>query len=178
MLGRAGRRAPPGSPLAGDLREIGEIAQTALDRVRGLSQTLHPSLLEELGLDSTVEWYLSTVERQMGITVAYERTGTPAALDQMTTIHVYRVLQEAMNNVARHSGTRQAWVRLHHDPAGLRLEVEDHGAGVGARGRRGLGLVTMRERADLVGGRIEFVTPPGGGTLVRFTVPARGAAAV
>ena len=177
MLGRAGRKAPPDSPLAGDLREIGEIAQTALDRVRGLSQTLHPSLLEELGLDSTVEWYLSTVERQMGIAVAYERTGTPSALDQMTTIHVYRVLQEAMNNVARHSGTRQAWVRLHHDAAGLRLEVEDHGAGVDTRTRRGLGLVTMRERADLVGGRIEFVTPPGGGTLVRFTVPARGAAA-
>ena len=178
MLGRAGRQAPPDSALAADLREIGDIAQTALDRVRGLSQTLHPSLLEELGLDSTVEWYLSTVERQMGITVGYERTGTPAALDQMTTIHVYRVLQEAMNNVARHSGTRRAWVRLHNDAAGLRLEVEDHGAGrrgLAARERRGLGLVTMRERADLVGGTIEFLTPAEGGTLVRFTVPAPGA---
>ena len=174
MLGRAGRKAPPDSPLAADLREIGEIAQTALDRVRGLSQTLHPSLLEELGLDSTVEWYLSTVERQMGIAVSYERSGTPAALDQMTTIHVYRVLQEAMNNVARHSGTRRAWVRLHTDAAGLRLEVEDHGSGRRdgvARERRGLGLVTMRERADLVGGTIEFLTPPEGGTLVRFRVP-------
>jgi signal transduction histidine kinase len=172
MLGRAAKKAPPDSPLAGELREITEIAQTALDRVRGLSQTLHPSLLEELGLDSTVEWYLSTVERQLGMTVAYERTGGPARLDQMTTVHVYRVLQEAMNNVARHSGTKQAWVRLHTADSGLRLEVEDHGRGVTAEGRRGLGLVTMRERADLVGGSIEFLRPADGGTLVRFTVPA------
>jgi signal transduction histidine kinase len=172
MLGRAARKAPPDSPLVGELREITGIAQTALDRVRGLSQTLHPSLLEELGLDSTVEWYLSTVERQLGMTVAYERTGTPAQLDQMTAIHVYRVLQEAMNNVARHSGGKQAWVRLHNEASGLRLEVEDHGRGMSADGRRGLGLVTMRERADLVGGTIEFLTAGTGGTLVRFTVPA------
>ena len=173
MLGRAGKKAPPDSPLAAELREVSGIAQTALDRVRGLSQTLHPSLLDDLGLDSTVEWYLSTVERQLGMDVTYERTGSPARLDQMTAVHVYRVLQEAINNIARHAGTKQAWVRLHHDASGLRLDVEDHGRGAGSGGRRGLGLITMRERADLVGGSIEFATPPGGGTLVRFTVPAR-----
>jgi signal transduction histidine kinase len=173
MLGRAGKKAPADSPLAGELREITGIAQTALDRVRGLSQTLHPSLLDDLGLDSTVEWYLSTMERQLGMDVAYERTGTPSHLDQMTAVHVYRVLQEAVNNVARHAGTKQAWVRLHHDASGLRLEVEDHGRGVSPGGRRGLGLITMRERADLVGGTIEFQRPARGGTLMRFTVPAR-----
>ncbi len=172
MLGRAGKKAPADSPLAGEIREIAAIAQTALDRVRGLSQTLHPSILEELGLDSTVEWYLSTVERQLGMTVTYERTGAAATLDPMTTIHVYRVLQEAVNNIARHAGTKRAWVRLHNDASGLRLEVEDHGRGMTPDARRGLGLVTMRERADLVGGRIEFLRPADGGTLVRFTVPA------
>jgi len=175
MLGRAGRKAAPGSPLAAELHEINEIAQTALDRVRGLSQTLHPSILEQLGLDSTVEWYLSTVERQLGMTVTYERTGEPAAIDPTTAIHVYRVLQESVNNVARHSGTSRAWVRLHNDASGLRLEVEDHGKGVSAERRRGLGLVTMRERADLLGGTLEFATPAGGGTLVRFSVPPRAA---
>jgi signal transduction histidine kinase len=177
MLGRVERKAAADAPLAAELHEITEIAQAALDRVRGLSQTLHPSLLEELGLDGTVEWYLSTVERQLGMTVTYERTGTPAALDQMTTIHVYRVLQEAVNNVARHAGTSRAWVRLHHDAAGLRLEVEDHGSGISEERRRGLGLVTMRERADLVGGSIDFLRPAEGGTLVRFTVPRAATAA-
>jgi signal transduction histidine kinase len=190
MLGRAAKKAPPDSTLAADLREIAGIAQTALDRVRGLSQTLHPSLLDDLGLDSTVEWYLSTVERQLGMDVTYERTGTRLPLDPMTAVHVYRVLQEAINNIARHAGTKHVWVRLHHDPAGLRLEVEDHGRGVspdgswkntdehGAVQPRGLGLITMRERADLVGGTIEFARPAAGGTLVRFTVPARAGAAV
>jgi len=176
MLGRAAKKTPPDSPLAAELREISGIAQTALDGVRGLSQTLHPSLLDDLGLDSTVEWYLSTVERQLGMDVIYERTGTPARLGPMTAVHVYRVLQEAINNVARHAGTKQAWVRLHHDDTGLRLEVEDHGRGVSTGGRRGLGLITMRERADLVGGAIEFARPAHGGTLVRFTVPARAGA--
>ena len=71
MLGRAARQAPEASPLRADLREIGEIAQAALDNVRGLAQTLHPSILEELGLESTIDWYLSTVEKQFGIQVAY-----------------------------------------------------------------------------------------------------------
>ena len=72
MLGRAGKHAPEGSSLRSDLREIGEVAQTALDNVRGLSQTLHPSILEELGLASTIDWYLSTVEKQLGIRVTLE----------------------------------------------------------------------------------------------------------
>jgi signal transduction histidine kinase len=62
MLGRAGKHAPEGSELRADLREIREVAQAALDNVRGLSQTLHPSILDELGLESTIDWYLPTVK--------------------------------------------------------------------------------------------------------------------
>ena len=115
MIGRAANHAPePTRRFASDLREMGEIAQAALDNVRGLSQTLHPSILEELGLDSTIEWYLSTVERQLGVRGHLRATGGPAALDRRTVaIHVYRVLQEALSNVARHSGRERAWVRLH-----------------------------------------------------------------
>src|SRR6188472_890669 len=112
MLGRAGKHAPEGSTLRADLREIGEVAQTALDNVRGLSQTLHPSILEELGLASTIDWYLSTVEKQLGIHVALETAGTSRQVDSTRAIHVYRVLQEALSNVARHSGTDRAVVRL------------------------------------------------------------------
>jgi signal transduction histidine kinase len=179
MLGRAGRQLPPDSPLRADLREIGEVAQSALDNVRGLSQTLHPSILEELGLDSAITWYLSTVERQLGIRVAYEREGVPAPVDDTTGIHVYRVLQEAVSNVARHSEAAEATVRLRFQAAALALEIEDHGKGLAPPdGARGLGLVAMRERAELLGGTIEFLEPPGGGTLVRLRVPVgTGAAA-
>jgi signal transduction histidine kinase len=183
MLGRAGRHVPEGSPLQAELHEIREIAQTTLDNVRGLSQTLHPSILEEAGLEGTIEWYLPTVERQTGLAVSYERSGPSAAIPNTIAIHVYRVLQEALNNVARHAGSNRAWVRLRTSADRLQLEVEDHGAGpasAAARApatsdatgrRRGLGLVAMRERAAIVGGTIEFVSVPEGGTLVRMTVP-------
>jgi signal transduction histidine kinase len=172
MLGRAGRQAPEGSPLRSELREVSEIAQASLEKVRELSQTLHPSILEELGLDSTIGWYLSTVEKQLGIHVAYVRAGAAAQVDDATGIHIYRVLQEAVSNVARHSGTDQAWVRLRCEAGILELEVEDHGKGLDPdTSPRGLGLVAMRERAELVGGALEFLRPRNGGTLVRLTVP-------
>ena len=173
MLGRASRRVPDGSPLRSDLREIGEVAQGALDNVRGLSQSLHPSILDELGLESTIEWYLSTCERQFGIAVAYERAGALPAVDEKTAIHVYRVLQEAIANVARHSGADRAIVRLRTGEGTLALEVEDRGRGLGADlARRGLGLTAMRERAALLGGTLELRAVAEGGTLVRLTVPA------
>jgi signal transduction histidine kinase len=172
MLGRAGRQVPEASPLRTELREITEIAQASLEKVRGLSQTLHPSILEELGLESTIEWYLSTVEKQLGLQVAYVHAGAAAKVDDTTGIHVYRVLQEAVSNVARHSGTDRAWVRLRCDAGILKLEVEDHGKGLEPdTSPRGLGLVAMRERAELLGGALEFLRPRDGGTLVRLTVP-------
>jgi signal transduction histidine kinase len=173
MLVRAERQVQDGTPLRRDLHEIAEIAQDALTNVRSLSQTLHPSILEDLGLDSTVDWYLDTAGRHLGLEISYERSGTPAQTDGAAAIHVYRVLQEALTNVARHAGTARVWVRLQHEPGSVVLEVEDHGAGLagGDESRRGLGLVAMRERAELVGGTIEFLRPPEGGTLVRLRVP-------
>jgi len=153
MLGRTGKHAPEGSPLRGDLREISEVAQTALDSVRGLSQTLHPSILEELGLESTIDWYLSTVEKQLGITVSLETTGTPVPVDSTKAIHVYRVLQEALSNVARHSGTTRAHVRLRFERGTLELDVEDHGRGLEPdTARRGLGLSRRPPRGRRRGG--------------------------
>jgi signal transduction histidine kinase len=172
MLGRAEKRTPVESPLRAELREISELAQGTLNNVRSLSQSLHPSILEELGLESTVDWYLGTVEKQLGLVVSYERAGVPVPVDGTIGIHVYRVLQEALSNVSRHSGTDRVWVRLRYLAGRLELDVEDHGSGLGTRtARRGLGLVAMRERAELVGGTIEFARPDEGGTLVRLRVP-------
>jgi signal transduction histidine kinase len=176
MLGRAERHVPPGSALRSELREVAEIAQRLLEQVRGLSQALHPSLLEAVGLDGAVDWYVSTVERQTGLVVGYERTGAPAAVEVTVATHVYRIMQEALTNVSRHAAATHAWVRLGVAAGVLTLDVEDHGTGLPpATTGRGLGLVTMRERAALVGGTIEFARPREGGTLVRVRVPLEGA---
>jgi signal transduction histidine kinase len=174
MLTRAGKQAPEGSELRSDLREVCEITQNTLDKVRSLSQALHPVMLEETGLESTLDWYLPVVERQSGIHVFYEKSGEPFPVDGNAAIHVYRVVQEALNNLTRHSGAQEAWVRLRFLPHTLEVEVEDCGKGFEAQAaKQGIGLVAMRERAELLGGAVEFLhaTPDGIGTLVRLRVP-------
>jgi signal transduction histidine kinase len=172
MLSRARNHVPEDSPLRAELREVSEIAQSTLDKVRSLSQALHPVMLDEAGLESTIDWYIPVAERQSGINIFYEKSGTPFPVDGSIGVHIYRILQEALNNVARHSGARQAWVRLRFLKQALELEVEDHGAGFVQRSTRsGIGLVAMRERAELLNGSIDFVKPIEGGTMVRLRVP-------
>ena len=97
-------------------------------------------------------------EREPESRCGTRKTGEPWTVGRDASIHLYRVLQEALNNVARHSGAKQAEVRLTFERrTRVTLEVEDHGAGFGDRRRDGLGLVSMRERAEMVGGRIEFL---------------------
>jgi signal transduction histidine kinase len=156
MLQRVNRRASTGEiQLRDDLQEVQEIVQSTLDKVRTLSQALHPVILEEAGLEAALKTHLPVFEKQTGIEVRYEALGTCTALDQRIAIHVFRVLQEALNNVARHSTSTHAAVRLRCLPA------KSHG----------MGLVSMRERADLVKGRLELLERSGGGALVRLTVP-------
>jgi len=172
MLSRVGNQAPGGSELRAELREVCEITQSTLDKVRSLSQSLHPVMLDEAGLEATLDWYLPVVERQAGIHISYKKSGRPFPVDGSAAVHIYRVLQEALNNVTRHSGAKAAWVRLRFLAETLELDVEDHGAGFVAEAvKQGIGLVAMRERAELLGGTIEFARPTQGGTLVRLKVP-------
>jgi signal transduction histidine kinase len=171
LLGRAGNHLPPGSKVREEVQEVREIAQSTLDNIRTLSQALHPVLLDEAGLVSTLDWYIPTVERQTGLTLHYEKTGTAFLLDGGASVHVYRVLQEALNNVSRHSGVNEVWVRLKFLADALELEVEDHGKGMAPeKNGRGIGLVAMRERAEIIGGMLELLQPLGGGTLVRLKI--------
>jgi signal transduction histidine kinase len=158
--------------LRADLREVQEIVQSALDKVRALSRALHPVMLEEIGFESAVSQYLPGFQRQTGIPVRYEQDGSAKELDRSIAIHLYRVMQEALNNIARHSKATQAALRLHFLPEAVVLEVEDDGVGFQGRKPSGMGLVSMKERAELMNGDIEFLPGTGGGALVRLTVPA------
>jgi signal transduction histidine kinase len=176
MLSRAGNQAPEGSPLREDLQEVREIAQSTLNNIRGLSQALHPVLLEEAGLESTLDWYIPTVERQTGMRLHYEKSGQSFPVDTSAGVHLYRIVQEALNNVSRHAAASEAWIRLKFMPHALELEVEDHGKGFvvkpAAAGSlpRGIGLVAMRERAELIGGHLNISRLSQGGTLVRLNI--------
>jgi signal transduction histidine kinase len=173
MLQRAGRRlGQEGEPFRTDLREVQEIVQTTLDKVRTLSHALHPAALDDIDFETAIAQHLPGFQKQTGIAVHYEKSGESRELDREVTIHMYRVLQEALNNIARHAHSSQAAVRLRYLPDTVVLEVEDNGVGFGASQGVGMGLVSMRERAGLVEGRLEFENCRGGGALVRLTVPA------
>ena len=172
MLRRAGKQAGEGTPLHTDLKEVQEIAQATLNNIRTLSQALHPVLLEEAGLESTLDWYIPTVGRQSGIELHYEKNGKSFPVEASAGVHIYRVLQEALNNVSRHSGAREAWVCLKYTENSLELEVEDRGSGfVAEKMQRGIGLVAMRERAEIIGGTLAVTPGPQGGTQVRLQIP-------
>jgi signal transduction histidine kinase len=172
MLRRATKDVPENSALQEDLQEVQEIAQSTLNNIRGLSQALHPVLLEEAGLESTLDWYIPTVGRQSGLVLHYIKSGLPFALETAAGVQFYRVLQEALNNVSRHSGAKEAWIRLQFLPSALELEVEDHGKGFEpVPGQTGIGLVAMRERAEIIGGTLRVTPVETGGTLVHLRAP-------
>jgi signal transduction histidine kinase len=172
MLSRAGNQAPEGSALRADLQEVKEVAQSTLNNIRSLSQALHPVLLEEQGLESTLDWYIPTIERQTGVTIHYEKTGTSFAVETGAGVQIYRIVQEALNNVVRHAAAEEAWVRLHFLPDKLRVSVEDRGKGfIRESGQRGIGLVAMRERAEIVGGSLTVEPAAGSGTIVQVEIP-------
>ena len=178
LLSRVEKQVPQGAPLREDLREVREIAQSTLNNIRSLSQALHPVLLDEQGLESALDWYVPTVERQTGLALHYEKSGTPFSVDSNAGVQIYRVLQEALNNVSRHSGAKEAWVRLAFLKDALALEVEDHGKGFAANStHQGIGLVGMRERAELIGATLELSQRDGEGITVKLTVPREKAEA-
>lgn len=171
MLQRAGRRLADPEMLRSDLREVQEIVQSTLDKVRSLSRALHPVILDEIGFDGAVDQYLPGFEKQTGIQVHYEKSGSPCDFDKESAIHLYRVMQEALNNIAKHSQSKKAAVRLLYRQEAVVLEVEDQGVGFANSLAYGMGLVSMRERAGLVNGRLDLENSSSGGALVRLTVP-------
>lgn len=170
MLKRAGRLAP--SDFQEQVREANEVVQESLEKIRGLSQSLQPVILDEHGLAAAVQWYVSVFERQTGITIDYQSPVTDAPeMASSAAIHVFRILQEALNNIARHARVTQARVSLTITPATLRLEVVDTGGGIPLSYKAGIGLAGMRERAALIGGSLEIGNVNPNGTSVVLTAP-------
>ena len=174
FLARAEKKQlPPDSPLRESLREVQHITQEALERTRSLSHALHPAILDDHGLEKAIEWYVPLFAKQSGIPVQYQREGVSPPIAANRAIHVYRILQEALNNVARHSHAQSATVRVHYAADHLDLEVEDRGVGVEAKhaGFSGLGFIGMRERAELLRGSLTVQPAAPTGTRVTLHVP-------
>jgi signal transduction histidine kinase len=172
MLMRAEKKVPEDSPARGEIREVRQIANQTLERARSMSQMLHPPVLDDYGLEKSIEWYKDTFSKQTGLKIHYEKIGVAPWIGDQVAIHVYRILQEALNNVLKHAGTGEAWLTVKYDPRHVEMVVQDRGAGLPLQpSKNGIGLISMRERAELLQGHIEFERPAEGGTRISLTVP-------
>lgn len=160
-----------------EVQEVRGIVQEALDNTRTFSQALHPSILDDYGLDEALAWYVERFGKQVGLVIRYEKQGDAPRLDRQAAVHVYRIVQEALTNVSRHSEAGEAVVRLRCGQERLRVEVEDRGVGLRLSERRGLGVVAMKERADILQGTLRLEQPAEGGTRVVLEVPLASAPA-
>ncbi len=179
MLSRASRRAGEADlSLLRDVEEVRKIVAETLESVRDRSQMFRPAILDDFGLRQTLEWFVAQFSRQTGIDVHFQARLTDGFVPPEAAIHLYRIVQEALNNVARHSRAHEAWVTLDEHDQGLDLEVRDQGAGFEAgseasRSSGGVGVMGMRERAEHLGGTLSIQSACGSGTTVRASVPLK-----
>ena len=174
-------RAEVDSRVRNALEEARDISETTLRSVRDMSQLLHPSVLDDFGLPATLTTYLRNFSQRAGIRAQLAET-MEARLAPEIEVCVYRIVQEALSNVAQHSGATACTVTLNAGGGLMRLVVEDNGRGVGPTANRlaaghGLGLIGMRERAQALGGSFMVGDRAGGGTTVAVTLPLDAAAA-
>ena len=156
------------------LTEASDLAETTLRGVRDLSQLLHPSALDDFGLPTTLTTYLRSFSQRTGIQAHLVETVEDRLAPEME-VSIYRIVQEALHNVARHSEATSCTVSLNAGDNMLHLIVEDNGRGLRTtephRVRRGLGLIGMRERVQALGGTFRIGGRPGGGTQISAALP-------
>ena len=175
-LGRAESSAP-GGVQAETLRTVREGLVGLSEDIHSLAYQLHPSVLEELGLAEALRTECERKGRHGGFDVTLDLDPVPAAVGKDATLCLYRVAQEALNNVARHASAHSSSVVLRPIDGGLLLAVKDDGVGFDPgepRGRGSLGLVSMRERLRLVNGTLDIESAPGQGTGIVAWVPGEG----
>jgi two-component system sensor histidine kinase UhpB len=169
-LGSVETRAP--TELRGDIERVRDEVRLSLEEVRETARRLRPEALEDLGLASALAALTHDISRGTPLSINRTVAGELDDLGDELDVVVYRVAQEALTNVIRHSGARHAVLSLTRQADELLLTVTDDGCGFQVtRSMDGAGLTGMRERALLVGGALRVKSRPGGGTSVRLSVP-------
>ena len=155
------------------LRQLAAQAEELAEDVHNLSYALHPSRLQTLGLESTLESLCRDISRQTGVKIVFAHSDLPHAIDPNVSLCLYRIVQEALQNISRHSQTREAQVRLAHQNGDLTVRVSDSGVGFDPLETRngGLGLISMHERTAFLGGQLTIHAAPGSGTRIDVRIP-------
>jgi PAS domain S-box-containing protein len=168
----------PAKPLVRPLKRLREMADSALEGVRRFSQDLRPSILDDLGLVPALEWLVKDLEESYHMSTKFEVTGSSRRLGPEIELAVFRIAQEVLSNVRRHSQASAVEMTLDFGSDALTLIISDNGKGFDMPQRTSdlalsgkLGIIGIRERTRLIGGTIIVQSEPGGGTTVTLRVP-------
>lgn len=160
--------------LRSRMQDLWATAQEISVEVRRISHQLHPSKLEHLGLVAAVKSFCEELDERRGVKIAFRSRDIPADLPKEVALCVFRVVQESLRNVVKHSGAQEARVVLGMSGQTVQLCVSDSGAGFdvdSATHRKGLGLISMKERLRLVGGSLTIRSRPTRGTQLDIQIP-------
>jgi two-component system CheB/CheR fusion protein len=167
------RKQPTAGQLAKNLQSFREQVTALSEDLRRIAYRLHPSVLDDLGLVVAADTYVRYFSERENIQVAFQHSNIPAIVDADASLCLYRVLQESLHNISKHSGAQSAHVTLAGTDGNLRMTVKDSGSGFDpktVKGKGGLGLRSMEERARLLGGTFK-IHSDAKGTEVMVEVP-------
>jgi PAS domain S-box-containing protein len=174
-IDRVRRDLSPVTPQLDErIEELQKQARSISADLQALSHELHSPALTLLSIDKSLKRLCDDMSTRLGLHIDFNGWHVPRSIPPNVSLCLFRVLQEALTNVVKHSGTTRAVVRLIGTPDAIALKVRDFGSGVSPHGLAttpGLGLTTMRERVAMVHGTLAIISPPGGGTEIEVRVP-------
>ncbi len=170
-LGRAKKKL--GDKSESELKKVEDIVDDTMDLISTLSQNMRPDILSDFGLVEALKWHFERFSKQTGIKVHFKHKPAAKRYAGTTETTAYRIIQEALTNVARHAGVKEVTVSVHSDAGKLYIQVEDRGRGFAPQeiGEAPGGVSGMQDRAFLVGGELVVDSSPGRGTRVSCELP-------
>lgn len=166
-----GQIEPLGAASQSHLMQASDLAERSLRSVREMARGLRPAMLDDLGLAPALKWLGRDFSKNTVLDVDVQIEGELSGLDEPRRTCLYRVVQEALTNCVKHSGSTSARVLLHESPSEIVLTVQDNGAGFAPGSTKGIGLLGMRERVEDLQGEFAVVSSPGAGTVIRANLP-------
>ncbi len=175
-LGNLGAVAPGDAELRSHVESIRKLAESSVNVVRNMALLLRPSMLDDLGLVPALQWQAREISKRTGLAVTVEAENVADDLPEEHKTCIYRVVQEALNNCARHAFARSVRIEVVQESGRIRLSVLDDGLGFNSAHTRGLGLLGMEERVTHLGGRFHLQSEPGHGARLRIEIPLAASA--
>jgi len=167
---------PTDDPLSLKISGALGLLDNTIKTVRRIATELRPSILDDLGLIAAIEWQSQEFQQRSGITVAFQTSIGEFNFEPAMAIGLFRICQESLTNVARHSQASNVWIDLDYTDESLLLSIKDDGKGLGEKNageKKTLGLLGMKERAIMMGGRLAINNHPGKGLVLQVQIPIK-----